>query len=262
MTTHESERDAPSDPSVSDDVSVGISTSRRQFLRLGRWVAFGNASAGPTDRTDINRAAYILNHNGKQSGTLVIFVNDASFDREVGRHVSCADDARWRCRLWMSNIDKHVNDWVLPSFSASIGIVGSPMVLAVRHKETALLLWKRSSGGVLIGGNAGLACGECVGCRSRELNVRQDQVSFVYFIQSKDGGPIKIGCTTDVEKRRATLQTAHATELRVLATMRGGHRVEKSLHEGFTNDRVRHNGEWFRPSSNLLDFIREIGGTV
>ena len=76
----------------------------------------------------------------------------------------------------------------------------------------------------------------------------------IYFISDEDGY-IKIGFARNVQSRLETLQTASRQELRVIATMPGSLSDEKSLHHKFSKDHVR--GEWFRPSQELRQFIKE-----
>lgn len=76
---------------------------------------------------------------------------------------------------------------------------------------------------------------------------------FVYFIQSGESGPIKIGISEDPELRMSRFQIAHGETLRLLACMHGTRSTEKSLHYRFRRLRMR--GEWFRPEKELLDYI-------
>ena len=72
---------------------------------------------------------------------------------------------------------------------------------------------------------------------------RNDRTSHVYFIQSHQGGPIKIGLARDVRLRLAALQTAHPYRLRVIGTIRGGRNVERRVHDSLSQRRM--SGEWF-----------------
>jgi hypothetical protein len=80
------------------------------------------------------------------------------------------------------------------------------------------------------------------------------RVGFVYFLQSAEGGPVKIGWARNVEARRDALQTAHPYPLVLLGKIPGGPGLEKELHTRFANDRCP-NGEWFEPSDELLGLI-------
>ena len=66
---------------------------------------------------------------------------------------------------------------------------------------------------------------------------------FVYFIQSVNGGPIKIGYAENVNTRLNELQIGNPEELQVIKTIRGGRDVETTIHEAFKQYRLR--GEWF-----------------
>jgi hypothetical protein len=73
----------------------------------------------------------------------------------------------------------------------------------------------------------------------------------VYFARSKD--LIKIGFSTDVHGRMSTLSTAVPTEITLLLTLPGTRHFEQRLHRRFKAHRV--NGEWFRASPEILEFI-------
>lgn len=73
----------------------------------------------------------------------------------------------------------------------------------------------------------------------------------IYFLQAGEGGPIKIGFTDKpINKRMATLQTANAEKLTLIATMEGDLEDEKKFKSLFKTYRL--NGEWYRPDKNLL----------
>lgn len=80
--------------------------------------------------------------------------------------------------------------------------------------------------------------------------------SIVYFIRCNAGGLIKIGYTTDLPARVASLGHANAVGVSLLASADGGVVAESRLHTMFREYRVR--GEWFRPSAPLLDFIANV----
>jgi hypothetical protein len=75
-----------------------------------------------------------------------------------------------------------------------------------------------------------------------------------YLIRAASAtGRIKIGQSIDVRKRLLTLQAASPVLLNVVATL-PGLQHEAELHRRFASQR-RH-GEWFDPSSELLDLCR------
>jgi len=76
----------------------------------------------------------------------------------------------------------------------------------------------------------------------------------IYFMQSVDGGPIKIGFTDDIERRREQLEAIYGTPLAVLATMDGGRDEETEVHRRFSHLRFGRT-EQFRPTSELMEFI-------
>lgn len=78
----------------------------------------------------------------------------------------------------------------------------------------------------------------------------------IYFVT--EGKHIKIGYTTqDIEKRIKQLNTGSVQNISLLGWIYGDKAKEKELHIRFAQSRVRCNGEWFEPTTNLLDFINE-----
>lgn len=70
---------------------------------------------------------------------------------------------------------------------------------------------------------------------------------WVYFIQSVDGGPVKIGYAKDVEKRLGHLQSGSPVILQVVLKIESDMpiRLEQELHQRYSRYRIR--GEWFDP---------------
>jgi hypothetical protein len=81
-------------------------------------------------------------------------------------------------------------------------------------------------------------------------------MTVIYFIQKGEGGPIKIGMTTNLKKRRAAIQTHSDEKVILLAQLDGGARRENEIHSMFEQDRKH--GEWFRPSEKLLEYVASI----
>jgi hypothetical protein len=77
---------------------------------------------------------------------------------------------------------------------------------------------------------------------------------WVYFIACKETMRCKIGYTGgDVEKRRKSLQTGAAGELRYIAKHPGTPDTERKIHERFASQRLH--GEWFEMSEELFAYI-------
>jgi excisionase family DNA binding protein len=76
--------------------------------------------------------------------------------------------------------------------------------------------------------------------------------SWVYFMRRTDG-LVKIGVTTDPERRLRALQNAGGP-MDLVAWFEGDAGVEKALHDRFASTRVV--GEWFSPSDALEELIR------
>ncbi|WP_298800026.1 GIY-YIG nuclease family protein [uncultured Devosia sp.] len=73
----------------------------------------------------------------------------------------------------------------------------------------------------------------------------------VYFIQSGQNGPIKIGVAKDVRKRLWQLQTSSHEPLTLLGTCDGDEALEAEFHLQFSQFHIR--GEWFAPDPLLLE---------
>ena len=84
-----------------------------------------------------------------------------------------------------------------------------------------------------------------------------ERKKFLYFIRRGSDGPIKIGIAEDVEQRRRALSTGSAERLYVLLSIPQTNEInERSIHEKF--DHLRQSGEWFDPSTDLLEYIDEL----
>lgn len=82
-----------------------------------------------------------------------------------------------------------------------------------------------------------------------------EREGLIYFTQAGEGGPIKIGWSQHLDQRTANLQTANAHRLEVLGTVPGTPETEAALHARFAH--LQMEGEWFRNSSEIHDFLRE-----
>jgi hypothetical protein len=76
----------------------------------------------------------------------------------------------------------------------------------------------------------------------------------VYVVRA--GGAIKIGVTSNVERRLRTLATGSALPLELLGTLLGGRCLERKLHERFKRFHLRR--EWFKADDALLSAIRDL----
>jgi hypothetical protein len=77
----------------------------------------------------------------------------------------------------------------------------------------------------------------------------------IYFIQSGQYGPIKIGYTDNLEKRLRSLQTGNHDDLRLIYSMPGERDDEKALHTKFAKHHIR--GEWFRSDGEIIGYYLE-----
>jgi len=83
----------------------------------------------------------------------------------------------------------------------------------------------------------------------RRLPGSRARRSYVYFIQAKEGGPVKIGWTVNPAARLKALQAASPYKLVVRFTLPGTQRLEHYLHERFAPWRLE--GEWFEPQADM-----------
>jgi hypothetical protein len=74
---------------------------------------------------------------------------------------------------------------------------------------------------------------------------------FTYFVQSDEGGPVKIGFSVKPIERLKGLQTGSPVKLKILGLINEDQ--EDKLHNKFHNFRLH--GEWFIPSQEIKDFI-------
>lgn len=78
----------------------------------------------------------------------------------------------------------------------------------------------------------------------------------IYFV---DGGDlIKIGFTTNMDRRMKALQAHSPCRLRIILVVQGSRIREAALHEKFAH--LRMHGEWFKADLELHNFIRSLEG--
>ncbi|MGA5823717.1 GIY-YIG nuclease family protein [Kitasatospora sp. NPDC094028] len=81
--------------------------------------------------------------------------------------------------------------------------------------------------------------------------------SCVYVIAGVAGGPVKIGHTSDLQRRLAALQCGSPVRLETLATFVGGQELETALHLLLTDHRIE--GEWFDlADKNPVEVVSEL----
>jgi DNA-binding XRE family transcriptional regulator len=80
--------------------------------------------------------------------------------------------------------------------------------------------------------------------------------SYVYFIQAKGDGPIKIGFTADdPRKRMVKIQSDCPWPVSLIGTIEGSVSLEKQIH--LLLARWRTQGEWFQPHPIVLAAVQE-----
>jgi hypothetical protein len=96
---------------------------------------------------------------------------------------------------------------------------------------------------------------ELTGPDRKVLWLRNDQQqTSTYVIEAVGTGTVKIGKSTNVGARMATLQTSTPSELRLVAVLKGD--IENNLHRRFAAHRL--NGEWFRFDDEIKSAIESI----
>lgn len=232
---------------------------------LGAWAETGDWTAVADDDVSRDRMAHI--HDNEPGigtrGTFTHYVTDESFAKlPTGND---PNDARWRCATWHR---------LAADFVAGCSIIVSrefihadPPIVGMQPKRdgglyTFSVTWRLPRGGVQALNLDDIGpCQGCLGC-DHTSGAGGIAESWVYFIQAAAGGPVKIGRSTAPRARLASLQTANAAALRIVAMMPGGGAVERAMHATFAADRARPGGEWFRPSPSLAAFVKEIGGKL
>jgi hypothetical protein len=84
--------------------------------------------------------------------------------------------------------------------------------------------------------------------------------TWVYFIQSGDNGPIKIGVAGDVGRRLRSMQTGNPETLRLLGKWWATVEDERTLHRQFAYAHLH--GEWFKPVDELVRLASSLGGNA
>ena len=79
---------------------------------------------------------------------------------------------------------------------------------------------------------------------------------FIYFLQTTDKGPIKIGLTRNIERRLKQAQTFNHEEIKLIGHMLGHQRLETELLSRFSLFHIR--GEWFSYNDELNNLARGI----
>lgn len=82
-------------------------------------------------------------------------------------------------------------------------------------------------------------------------------MTYVYFLQAFDGGPIKIGRSRTPEARLRAIQGNSPVPLDLICKIPGDEVVEQTLHRVFASGRLH--GEWFDENTpHLAHLIEEL----
>lgn len=243
----------------------------RNWYELGEWFDPGEGGPDSTHGADTVRLAFVydsewISGDDASRGVVTYCANgsDLAFHRPPN-----VTDPRWRCAEWHRRVSEFLESVAAHLSDQGMVFVGEPSVSALPLHSSGIVsyiaTWALGGGDSVSALNHAnvTPCGACHGCRNTADAVTSAPVeSWVYFVQATTGGPVKIGRSATPRARVASLQTANAAELRIVATVPGGATVERAMHATFAADRIRAGGEWFNPSPSLAALVKELGGVL
>ncbi len=84
----------------------------------------------------------------------------------------------------------------------------------------------------------------------------------IYFAQPTNGGPIRIGATSNPFSRKKALGTWLPGGVEYVATIEGGYLGESILHQCFNPIRIEGGKDWFRSCEEIWRFIIALNSSV
>lgn len=91
----------------------------------------------------------------------------------------------------------------------------------------------------------------------RVIKQDKNKKEYIYFIRGKIIDAIKIGFTTNVEKRVYSIGCTTPGGVDLLAVIPGTIKMESDLHERFDQFAIGH--EWFTPDPAIIEYIESLG---
>ena len=86
-----------------------------------------------------------------------------------------------------------------------------------------------------------------ISLHDNQKDVICDMIQHLYIFQMAHTGAIKIGRSSDVERRRKQIQTGCPYEIKTIFILDGQGKLEPKLHKMLNEYRTAHfRGEWFR----------------
>lgn len=89
-------------------------------------------------------------------------------------------------------------------------------------------------------------------------SIARHRTSVVYFARRGSDGAVKIGFTSDPERRMRELRKKSRSTVQILAIFPGAKPDELRLHAKFAAHRLP-DGEWFAGTKDVLDFVKGLG---
>lgn len=81
---------------------------------------------------------------------------------------------------------------------------------------------------------------------------------FIYFIQSKTTGNIKIGKSINPIERIKSINGMNSDTLQIIKIIESSDTItEIGLHKQFKNLKIYRKQEWFKPTTELINFIEQ-----
>jgi len=91
---------------------------------------------------------------------------------------------------------------------------------------------------------------------NRGGSVAIDRVGLVYFVVRDNDGAVKIGWTSDIERRFQEIRKEWNCSIQPLLVLPGGKPLELALHDQFQHLCI--GAEWFAPANEIVQWIEEL----
>ncbi len=82
----------------------------------------------------------------------------------------------------------------------------------------------------------------------------------LYIMRATPSGNLKIGITRHVDKRLQHIRSANYEAIELIKSVPATPQRERAVHAAFAGHRIR--GEWFRPTPEILEWVKRLGRVV